>query len=292
MDCLSTVLSQLRLSAGVFVHARFCGRWAVDTSGQRMATFHLIEHGDCWLHVPDQAPRALAAGDLVVFPRDGAHVVSATADAPAAEEVNAAPQAGPEEVPDNAMLCGYFEFQGTALLPLLDGLPDAIVIEVDNRYTRPLIQLLMRELTDNAPGADAVIDFYAHALFVQALRAVSDGAMDQGLVAALRDPALARALAAMHTSPGERWTLEGLAALAHLGRTAFAERFRRLVGVSPMRYLQRWRLQIAAEKLRSTRLSMAAIAEEIGYDSEVAFRKAFRREMGITPGRLRRQGAG
>ncbi len=291
MDCLSTVITQMRLSAGVFVHARFCGRWAVDTSGQRMATFHLIEHGACWLHVPGETPRPLAAGDLVVFPRDGAHVVSDAAERPADVDINATPMAGPGETPDSAMLCGYFEFQGAALVPLLHGLPDAIVISVDNPYTQPLIQLLMRELADDAPGAEAVIEFYAHALFVQTLRAVGDGRLDQGLVAALRDPALARALAAIHSTPGERWTLTRLAALAHLGRTAFAERFRRFVGVPPMRYLQRWRLQLAAEQLKSTRRSMAAIAEEVGYASEVAFRKAFKREMDIAPGRLRRESA-
>ena len=125
-DALTAILRRLRLRAGIFVHARYCAPWSVDTSGQRMAPFHLIQEGNCWLHMADAEPRELRPGDLVVLPRDEVHVMSSGADAPDPASVNLARPAQ-DQPPDNVMLCGYFEFAGRTAWPILDTLPAAVV---------------------------------------------------------------------------------------------------------------------------------------------------------------------
>ena len=286
-DALTAILRRLRLRAGIFVHAKYCVPWSVDTSGQRMATFHLIEAGRCWLHMAHGSPRELSPGDLVVFPRDAAHVVSSAVDEPDQAMVNEAPPAV-DSPPDHVMLCGYFEFSGRAAWPILDTLPEAVVVKRGTPETDHLIELIIAELGSAGLGSDAVLEFYAHALFVQVLRAAATEGFPTGVLAALSDERIGRSLAVVHTAPGDSWTLERLAATAAMSRTTFAERFKELVGESPMRYLQLWRLQVAADLLATTRQSVAAIAERSGYESEAAFRKAFRREMGVTPGQARK----
>ena len=286
-DALTAILRRLRLRAGIFVHARYCAPWSVDTSGQRMAPFHLIQEGSCWLHMADAEPRELSPGDLVVFPRDGAHVLSSSDDAPDPASVNRVRPAQ-DQPPDNVMLCGYFEFAGRAAWPILDTLPAAVVVKRGTPETDNLIALIIAELGSEGLGSDAVIEFYAHALFVQVLRAAAAQGFPTGVLAALSDDRIGRSLAALHTAPEDGWTLERLAATAAMSRTTFAQRFKELVSESPMRYLQRWRLQVAADLLATTRESVAAIAERSGYESEAAFRKAFRKEMGTTPGQARK----
>ncbi len=286
-DTLSLILRRLKPSAGVFVHASYRGAWAVDTSGQRMATFHLIQRGNSWLHMAGAEPRALQPGDLLVLPRDAEHVVSSSADAPDPEDVNTA-----EPVPTNAaeslMLCGFFEFQGRAVWPLLDALPEAVIVAHDDPQTKRLIDLIVVELEAEPPGTEATLEWYASALFVQVLRAAMQAGWCEGLLGAIADPQISKALAAIHETPDRPWTLQDLAARAGLGRTAFAERFRELTGVTPANYLVQWRMQLATDLLTSTDESMLAIAEAVGYDSEPAFRKAFRRETGRPPGEVRR----
>lgn len=286
-DGLTEILKRLQLRAGIFVHARYCGRWALDTSGVRAATFHLVQEGHCWLHLQDRDPRALRPGDLVVFPRDARHVLSSTDEPPGEEEVNRAEQADGVP-PDNRMLCGYFEFESQAAWPLLDSLPEALVIERGMPASDGLISLIFHELNHASMGTDAVIDYYAHALFVQVLRVAQTEGFAGGLLSAFSDERLGRALAAIHTEPEADWNLERLAAQAGMGRTSFAAHFKKSIGQSPMRYLQLWRLQLSKDLLANTRLSVAEIALRSGYDSEAAFRKSFRKEMGVPPGTLRR----
>ena len=286
-DALTSLLRHLGLSAGIFVHAEFCGNWAVDTSGQRPVSFHLIQDGHCWLHVEGERPHALRPGDLVVFPRDGRHVVSDGPETPAEDEVNTALPAG-DRLPDNRMLCGYFDFESTSARLLLDCLPDVVIVERGGQGTDGLISLIFHELNHPSMGADAIVDYFAHALFVHVLRAAEATGFATGLLKAFRDERLARALAAMHSEPGADWNLETLAAEARMGRSSFAQHFRDAVGQTPARYLKEWRLQIARELLRDTRLSVAEIAERSGYDSEPAFRKAFSQFTGEPPGAVRR----
>ena len=149
-DALTAILRRLRLRAGIFAHARYCAPWSVDTSGQRMAPFHLIQAGSCWLHMADAEPRQLSPGDLVVLPRDGAHVLSSSADAPDPAGVNRA-QPAQDQPPDNVMLCGYFEFAGRAAWPILDTLPAAIA-ERSGYESEAAIRKAFRKEMGTTPG--------------------------------------------------------------------------------------------------------------------------------------------
>lgn len=291
-DALSAILQRLGLRAGVFVHADFCGTWAVDTSGHRKVPFHLIGRGKGWLHTDDtREPRLLSVGDLVVFPHDAHHVISSDASPPRASVINQ--PIDPDVVgPITSMLCGFFEFQSKVAWPLLDGLPNVIVLDLQGAGrvmgTPSLIQLMISELENASPGADAAVNQLAYVLFIHVLRAEMQGGLNQGLLRALSDSKIGPALNLIHVEPAAEWTLETLARKIGMSRSAFAERFKQLVGITPMRYVTDWRMQVAATLLQTTERSIAVIAEQCGYTSEVAFRKAFRSVIGVPPGQFRR----
>jgi AraC family transcriptional activator of mtrCDE len=155
---------------------------------------------------------------------------------------------------------------------------------------RGLIDLMVAELNRRAPGFYAVINHLAYLLFVQVLRQqIEQGKVDSGLLAALFDSKISRALSAIHNHPGRRWTLESLASEAAMGRSSFARSFNELTGVPPMQYLTAWRMQEAKTLLTGTTLSLGHIAEHCGYESEAAFRKAFKKTVGSPPGEVRKR---
>ena len=289
MDALSQILRRLRLRAEILAHVTYCGHWAVDTSGQRMASFHLVQRGNCWLHVKGSAPQLLTPGDFVLFPHDSPHIVSSDPDIPDDVVVNQ-PQAD-SEGPATQMLCGYFKFQSRAVWPLLDGLPAVVVIDLASSMalgdTQRLLQLIIQELAAERPGSSEVVDKLAYVLFVHVLRSEMQRGTSGGLLAALNDGKVGQALNLIHTDPGAGWSVENLARKVGMSRSAFAERFRELVGESPMRYLTAWRMQQAVDMLTGGEMSVVAVAEACGYQSEVAFRKAFRSVVGMTPGEVR-----
>ncbi|GJM11384.1 MAG: transcriptional regulator [Lysobacteraceae bacterium] len=289
MDALSQILSKLRFRAGLFTHARYCGTWAVDTSGMKPATFHLVQDGDCWLRLGDQAPRRLMRGDFVLFPRDEHHLLTSTEAIPDVP-INIAPPEDPA-LPLTRMLCGYFEFTSPAAWPLLASLPAAIVVQLvgDGGATEVghTIELLIRESLEAKVGSDVVLERLAYVLFVQVLRREVMAGRVQGLLAALGDRQLGVALQKIHSEPAQPWTMNRLAREAGMGRANFAKRFNEAVGVPPMRYLTEWRMQLAVDQLSTTEQSVAQIAEQCGYQSEAAFRAAFKKVLGYPPGRLR-----
>lgn len=292
-DALSSVLSGLQLSAEVYSDGNYCGAWAVDTSGSRRIPFHLIGRGEAWLHMEEQPAQMLSAGDLVIFPRDSPHVIANSNATPAEDLINAAPSF--DHAPGTNMVCGFFEFSNNSAWPLLDSLAPVIVIDMSDRSMsssiRRLIDLMVAELNRRTPGFYAVINHLAYLLFVQVLRQqIEQGKVDSGLLAALFDSKISRALSAIHNHPGRRWTLELLASEAAMGRSSFAKQFNTLTGLPPMQYLTAWRMQEAKALLTNTRLSIAHIAQHCGYESEVAFRKAFRKTTGTPPGEVRRSG--
>ena len=295
-DALSAILDRLRLRAGVFFHGEYCGNWAVDTSGHRKVPFHLIGRGDCWLHLEGRPyPVLLRAGDFVVFPHDTHHTLCPQSEPPEASSRQASEPTGTgadAEGPVTSLLCGYLEFQGKAAWPLLDGLPDVIVVDLREcgrlTGTYGLIQLILGELEQEQPGMEVTLNELAYVLFIHVLRAQMQRGLDRGLLCALADPKVGAALNLIHAEPGRDWTLQEMAQGAGMSRSAFAERFRQLVGVTPIRYVTEWRMQEAVDLLQTTDLSVADIAERSGYASEVAFRKAFRTVIGEPPGRVRR----
>lgn len=287
-DLLSSVLSAYQLRAGVYANPRFCGIWQMGTSGHRRAAFHLVGQGQCWLHLRDGGPpQALEGGDLVVFPHDAWHMLAAT---PALHgDDNRLQMDG--DGPFTTLVCGYFEFLMGDKNPILDALPEVIVVRRQDagRHLEVVGQLLMEEAAAAGPGTRTVLDKLADTLFVMVVRHYINHSADQrGLLAALSDARLRRALAAMHREPARSWTLETLAQVAGMSRASFAQRFAEMVGTTPIDYLTRWRMTQAELMLRNPQVSVASAAERVGYETEAAFRKAFKRVHGVGPGAIRR----
>lgn len=278
---LSAVLGAQQLRVSIVAVADYCGRWFENEPQTPQGSFHLIDRGACRVESPKlAAPLALGAGDLVVFPRGGAHTLRARDDEAAA--------------PFSTLICGEFHFAGEQRNPLLRALPEVFVVRAADGGPafRDLAQILSAAAQRRLPGQQALLDKLADSLFVMAVCVHAAQAQDPtGLLAALADPRLAKALAAIHLQPGAPWRVDSLARAAGMSRTAFAVAFAQRLGLSPFQYLTECRIGEARRLLADRRLSVAAIAEQLGYQSEAAFRRTFKRVEGVGPGELRRSTA-
>jgi thiosulfate/3-mercaptopyruvate sulfurtransferase len=291
MDLISNMLSTLRLDANIFLHSTFCNEWVIDIGDFDVGTFHLVSHGDSWLHLPHQKPIPLKARDLVVLPHNAPHLITNSPEAPRSETPRNTPA---DEVfgPSVTLICGKVSFSQNYWNPLIDALPEYIILTAqDSRDTTlgNIIEALISESEGKKIGGEAIIDRLADILFIEVLRAyVSRTHSNSGLVA-VSDPKISLALSEFHEDPGRNWSVQNLAEVACLSRSAFAERFQSLLGLSPMHYVGRWRMQIAHCKLTETDESIGDIAESCGYTNEESFAKAFRKEFGGSPKSVRRR---
>ncbi|MDZ7749090.1 MAG: AraC family transcriptional regulator [Halofilum sp. (in: g-proteobacteria)] len=291
MDAISAILDAFHLNASVFERARFCGRWALTHAGGEQASFHLVTDGRCWLDRGDGGePLALDAGDLLVMPRDAPHRLGPAREIGPAREPERRPLAAGGDGP--GLMCGYFGFDEGVRNPILDALPDYLLIRADegagNRALHALVGLIMAEAGRDAAGTDAMINRLSDALFIEVVRHYAARAeAPGGLLAGLADPVVGRALQALHARPAQPWTLERLAGEAAASRTVLTARFRATLGVAPMTYLFRWRMQLARRWLREGG-TVARVAEDCGYATEAGFSKAFSRHFGVGPGAVRR----
>lgn len=288
-DPLSVLLTKLSLSAEIYVNGNFCGTWAVDTGGSKRIPFHLIGSGSAWLHLDGHTPQKLNTHDLIIFPHDAHHVISNSQARPSDDQVNA-PMSNDGETTN--MICGFFEFKNPALFPVLNSLPPTVLLKSDAGETgeriESLVALMLKELTSTRPGFYTAIDQMAFLIFIEVLRKqMEDNTLGDGLLSALFDARLGRALNAIHQQPEHAWNLESLAEEALMSRSSFADAFSKIVGLSPMKYLTMWRMTEARRLLQTTQLSVAQIAEQSGYESEAAFRKAYRNTLGEPPGAVR-----
>jgi len=295
MDILSDYLKTFRLSAHVFLHSNFCGTWAVDTSGEEKATFHMIARGAAWLHLPDgSSPIALRSGDVVVFPHDALHTISNSETPPSPNQPRNQPSPATDEGPNTTLICGYFEFERHSWNPLLNALPDVMVIKSEDTANTALMDDIIRniiyETETEGAGSDVVIDKLSEVLFIHVVRThMQQQKTSSGFISALADKQISKAMASFHSNPGESWSVESLATMAGMSRSAFAEKFHKLVNMTPMQYVTCWRMQRAHEQLTSTKESVMQVAEQSGYQSEAAFAKAFKKHFGFGPGAVRKK---
>lgn len=285
-DVIRDLLGAYSLSAKVYPEVTYCGSWSLSTPGSRRAAFHLVGRGACWLHLPQGAPTRLDAGDLLMIPRDAWHLLCGSPK-PGVAPLSAATG------PDVSITCGYFELGGTRANPILEALPDVVVVrprdESEREGVAHLIGLLRMEARAPETGTGIVLDKLAEVLFAMVLRAHMESSGEKhGFLAALTDSRVGRALAAIHRQPDNPWHTDTLAAMAGMSRTAFVTSFSQLIGVPPMHYVAALRMRRAAALLKDPRNSVAAIAARLGYRSEAAFRRAFKRLEGLGPGALRR----
>jgi AraC-like DNA-binding protein len=197
---------------------------------------------------------------------------------------------------ETRMVCGYLGSDARTN-PVVSALPAIFKLNVaatpGGAWIAQSFAFAAQQLAEGTAGASSIISKLSELMFVEAVRRHIESLPPEqtGWLAGLRDPAVGKALALMHTEPGRDWTAEGLADAVNLSRSAFAERFTSLIGQPPMRYLTNWRMQLAAHKLRENRGAIAQIAFDVGYESEAAFTRAFRREMGAPPATWRKQAA-
>ncbi|MGJ4728068.1 cupin domain-containing protein [Luteimonas sp. SDU101] len=269
------------------------GDWAVRFAAHGRPGFCIVLAGHCRLAVDGQVPLTLAAGDFVLLPTTPAFTLS-SADAmrPVLLDPADLPSDGSEvrygaagDAPDMRSLGGSFEFADADPALLVSLLPTVVHVRGVARLSQ-LVEMVAAETVAPRPGGAAVLARLAELMLIEAMRATSGGDAPPGLLKGLGDPRLAVALQRMHARIAHRWTVDELARAASLSRSSFFERFTRTVGVAPMEYLLRWRMEIARTLLRRGELTAAQIAERVGYGSASAFSVAFRRQVGLAPGRF------
>ncbi len=287
-DVLDTVLPLVRLRACVYFVRDMTGPWTLDVPESAHGPVHLLLEGRAALRMGDRMV-TLGPGDAVLFPRGGPHVLADAAHWSAS---------GSAGFGHTRLLCGHFEWDRAADHPMFRELPEITVLRglfgrTDHARTRSVIALIEAETGEPAPGGAMIADRLGEVLFVSLLRAwVESTAPETGLLASIRDPRLSRVLRHIHTNPRGGLDLSALSRIAGMSRTAFAVRFRQVLGVPPNAYLTDWRMLKARGLLVDTDLAIEDIVEQVGYGSVPAFSRAFKRRYGETPGRLRQVGLG
>lgn len=315
MDALSDVIKAAQLSGGVFLHAEFRAPWCLhdrlDASlcdpflkpVGSLIHYHFVVEGEMRVKVDGEDERVARAGDLVLFPRNAEHFLGSDLSLPPVvgdDIVNAPEDDGllwiqhGGEGEKTRLVCGYLGSEGVEDNPVLNGLPSVIQLSVDDsgsaEWIRSTFQHAADEVSHGRPGSETVLAKLSELLFVEAVRRYLQDIPEEetGWLAGLKDPYVSRVLALIHADHARAWTVEELGREVGLSRSALADRFTRLIGASPIQYLGHWRMQVAAQRLRTTNHSLAQIAEEVGYESEAAFSRAFKKAYGKPPGTWRR----
>jgi AraC family transcriptional activator of mtrCDE len=288
-DVLHQVLNGYRLKVSIFANPTYCGGWQVSTGDYLKAMFHLIGRGRCWLRMRTlPEPVALAAGDLLVLPRAAWHMFSAQ---PVVEHEKNVVPADTDENP-TTLVCGLIEFGCLGRNALVESLPDHIVVrggDLDSGSSlRQVLKLMIREADQRDYASRLVLDKLADALFVMVLRHhLRASSEHSGFLAGIADPRLRPVLAALHREPSKDWALDEMARIAGISRSVFVAYFKRRTGQTPQSYLTAWRMALAENLIGDPALSVASVAERVGYAAEAAFRRAFKRHFGVGPGRFR-----
>jgi AraC-like DNA-binding protein len=320
MDTLSGILKSVRLEGAVYLNAEFTAPWCLrgkfgmTSIRQRLAGaehvvgFHFLTKGGCKVKLVEGVEvLEVGAGDLVLFPQDDRHLMGSDLHlAPLeTETMNCGDAVADADLIQlrhggggaaTRFVCGYLACSRSMLRPLLEALPRVLRIPIgDGRASalvRELLRVGVRESLGSRPGAESTLAKLAELMLVEALRRYAESLPPggKGWLAGVRDKHVGRALTLLHREPERAWTVDELAREVALSRSALAERFAALVGESPMQYLMRWRLALAARTLRAGREAVARVAERSGYESETAFSRAFKREFGMPPAAWRKSG--
>ncbi len=317
MDALSDVLKSVHLEGAVYLNAEFTAPWCIRgelglasvrkrlEGAEHVAFFHFLTEGECRVRLLERKEvLEVRAGDLVLFPQEGKHLMGTDLQLAPMEAGAVLTQVGGDADffhmrhggggAATRFVCGFLALNRTVFRPLFEALPPVMHIPIGegpaSGLLRELLRAGVRESSAERPGAASTLAKLADLLFVEALRRYMDGLPPEGKgwLAGVRDPQVGRALALLHGAPSRAWTVDELAHEVALSRSALAERFTSLVGEPPMQYLTRWRLALAAQMLRAGREPVIRIAERSGYDSEAAFSRAFKREFGVPPASWRR----
>jgi len=315
MDAISEILSRVKLKGAVYFNAEFSAPWgfsapasdrmlaAVEAGVAHIVVYHLVVAGGAVVEMVDGTSIELQAGDVVVFPHGEAHHISSGKDAiqPFPNYGITAKIKSRDLTPLRAggggrtsrFVCGYMSCEPLLSRPILNGLPSVFKVNIrtdaSGQWLESSILHLVEEAASQRVGSDAMLAKLSEVLFVDTLRRYVDGLpeMQVGWLAGARDPIVGKSLSLLHTRIAQPWTIAELAGQVGISRSALVERFTRYLSEPPMTYLMRWRLQLAARSLETTSRGVAEIAASVGYESEAAFNRAFKREFGQPPGRYR-----
>jgi len=315
LDVLSDVLRAVKLEGALFFNAEFSAPWCLSTAraakispylcpgAGHMIIFHFLTEGRAYAQLLDGPRQELRAGDIVVIPHGDPHMLGNGAHAKPVDSLKTFGKGlsaalavtrfgGGGE--NTKFVCGFMACEPRLSEVFLAGLPKLMKVQVTNEpsgeWLKNSIQFTVGEAASANPGRQLVLAKLSEVLFVETLRRyINSLPPDQtGWLAGARDPVIGQVLAHIHKDPARDWTISGLARTVGVSRTRFVERFRHFIGESPMAYLTKWRLRLAAEILQASEESVAAIALSVGYASEAAFNRAFRREFNSPPARFRR----
>lgn len=316
MDTLSEVLRGVKLTGAVFLRGELSAPWCVGMppanliaqflmpSAEHLTNYHLVTHGRCTVKPEGNAPVALEAGDVIMLPHGESHLIGSDLHLAPADLHALTQPPGWERLPlvryggggeTVEIVCGFLACDPRLCRPVLSALPTAVKVNIRSNPTGAWIENSIRYALDQAttprPGSDALLAKLSEVLFVDTLRSYMDSLPPErtGWLAGLRDALVGASLTLMHAHPAHDWTVEKLAKEVGASRTVLADRFTHFIGEPPMRYLARWRLAVAADLLRSGRTSLTRVAETVGYQSEAAFNRAFKREHGVPPAAWRRR---
>jgi AraC-like DNA-binding protein len=315
LDALSDVLRLVRLTGAVFLDAEFTEPWCISApsgvevctkhmpQAQHVVVYHLVTAGNCEVVFAGEAPHHAQTHDLIVIPGGEAHLIGDDLAAPHADLSRLVLQSNPDQVPRvshggggavTRLVCGYLACDSALFKTLLAALPRLMIINMQDgtrgQWLASSLQFSLAEYAAPNAGASTVLAKLSELMFVEAIRRHTESLPpgQRGWLAGLRDRYVGRTLALMHSKPAHAWTVDELANQVGLSRSALGERFAAVIGQPPMQYLTRWRLQLAADLLHNSRRAIAAIAADVGYDSEAAFSRAFKRELGAAPATWRR----
>ncbi len=329
-DTLSDLLRSVRLRGATFFYLSFRDEWsaeglaAKDVAGavmpgcEHVMEYHMIAKGNGWAAVSGLEPIRLAAGDIVMFPQGDRHVISSApglAPHPASAEWMFSRRNDSKPLPmafyqgmrvpdermriedaDTILICGFLGCDLRPFNPLISALPRVLHLPAARagNWVGRVIEQAVAESNEKRPGGDAVLERLSEMMFVDAARRYLDGLPEDatGWLAGLRDRFVGKALALMHERADHAWTIDDLSHEVGLSRSALHERFVRYLGQAPMQYLASWRIQLGARLLRESNRNVATIALEVGYDSEAAFSRAFKRMVGSPPAAWRRAQVG
>jgi AraC-like DNA-binding protein len=324
-DTLSDVLRFVRLRGAVFYYVNYGTDWAAEAppagdiaaavmpGAEHVMEYHVITKGDGWAAIVGQPPVRLAEGDIVVFPHGDPHVISSAPGlrptrfgAEWLEATREVPKPIPitfhttalysigtpaSDAPAN-LVCGFLGCDLRPFNPLIAALPRLLHLPhgAESDWSAAVLAQAVQAAQQQRPGGAALLERVSEMMFLDAVRRYAERLPEQstGWLAGLRDRHVGRALALLHGAPGRPWTIESLASESALSRSALHERFTQLIGQPPMQYLTQWRMQLAANLLRERQAPVASIALEVGYDSEAAFSRAFKRATGKPPAAWRR----
>lgn len=314
MDALSETLRVVRLVGAIFINARFTAPWCyqspradsvvelLEPGAEQVVIFHLITEGECFVEMGKAEPVRLVAGDAVIFPQGHAHRMTSQPGVPPASgaRLDAVLARRPRQLAyggggaTTRLVCGYLACDARLARLLLAGLPALVKVNVRGSaagaWLESSVRYALAEARSPRPGGAGVLAKLAEVLFIEVLRLYMEeqGEERRGWLAGLHDRIVGSALGALHKSPAHPWSLEELARCAGTSRSVLAERFLGLVGCPPMQYLTQWRMLLAANLLRGSNAPLARIAEDVGYQTDTAFSRAFRREYGCPPAAWRR----